>query len=179
MTQTTDTARTPMSVPLVAYGFIGLGLIGIISSGTSFFTVPLMKKVLTDISAGYDQPMLDLTPALDVMRYAPLIAACSIILGLFTIYASLQFIKLRSWARLTLEIFSWIGLVMSVLIAVLFVFSYINSGPMLVLFDDPVFAHMLRTMIILCMAVAIFFIIPNLLLVIYLRSTKVRQAMRD
>ncbi|HEX7321307.1 MAG TPA: hypothetical protein VF399_13235, partial [bacterium] len=136
MTQTTDTTRTPMSVSLVAYGFIGLGLIGIISSSASLFTVPLMKKILTDIAAGYDQPMLDLAPALDVMRYAPLMAVCSIILGGFTIYTSIAFIRLRSWARLTLEIFSWIGLVMSILIAVLFVFSYINSGPMLVLFDD-------------------------------------------
>jgi hypothetical protein len=137
-----------------------------------------MKKLMADIAAGYNQPMLDLTPALDVMRYAPLMAACSIILGLFTIYVSLAFMQLKPWARLTLEIFSWIGLVLSILIAVLFVFSYINSGPMLVLFDDPVFARILRTMIFLCMAVAIFFIIPNFLLVVYLRSKKIRQAMR-
>jgi len=179
MTQTNDTARTPVSVSLVAYGFIGLGLISIISSCASFFTVPLMKKLLTDIAADYNQPMLDLTPALDMMRYAPLMAACSIILGVFTIYTSLAFIRLRSWARLTLEIISWIGLVLSILIAVLFVFSYINSGPMLVLFDDPVFARMLNIMIILCMAIALFFIVPNFLLVVYLRSKKVRQAMRS
>jgi hypothetical protein len=178
MTQINDTARTPMSVSLVGYGFIGLGMISVISSGTSFFTVPLMKKILTDIAAGYDQPIIDYGPALDVMRHAPLMAVCSIILGAFTIYAGMQFIKLRSWARLVLEIFSWIGLVLSILIAVLFVFSYVWLGPMLVLFDDPVFARLFKTIIILCMAVAIFFIVPNFLLMVYLRSKKVRQAMQ-
>lgn len=179
MTQTNDAARTPVSVSLVAYGFIGLGMIGVISSGLSFFTVPLMKKILIDIAAGYDQPLLDLTPALNVMRYAPLTAVGSIILGLFTIYVSAQFIRLRSWARLALEVFSWTGLVLSILIAVLFVYAFINLDPMLVLFDDPVFARMLRTMIVLCTAIAIFFIVPNFLLVVYLRSKKVRQAMRS
>lgn len=177
--QADNCRRVPASLPLVAYGFIGLGLIGIISSAASFFTVPLLRKALIDIAAGHDQPAPDFGPALAVLRHAPLSALISIILGTFTVYAGRQFAGRRSWARLTLEVFSWIGLVLSGLIAALFVFSFIKTGPLLVLFDDPVFTRMIRTTIILCLAVAIFFIVPNLLLVIYLRSKAVRRAMRD
>ena len=166
-----EQTKIPAAVSVIGYGFIGVGILGVISGLASFFTIPALRSMINTFLSSYH----DFGAAFTFLQFSYIISSASIVLSIFILIAGQQFIRLKKWARAGLEVISWCSAFLSVLLALVFVYSCINLKTMLALIDDPAFANLLKQLVITCTAISLFFIIPNILLVVYLRSKSIKN----
>ena len=116
-----------------------------------------------------------------IFRYFGIFAAIQLLLAIFILIASIEFLKLRAWARTALEVVSWLGLIYVISFGIFWVFNWVSmtagtpasgqsgSGP------PPVFRMLGMAMGIF---VTLFWAAPPVVLIIFLRSAAVRNAFK-
>ena len=170
--------KRPTSVTVIGWIFIAGAILMIVSGGMGFAAFTFTKQM-----AGGVPPMPEEIPGqLRVMETIfqnfELIAIVQVAFALFVLIASIQFLKLRPWARHALEIISWLGLVYLVAFGTLWVVSWIGitshipvsegaAGPP-PLFN--IFGAIMGSMVTVCWAV------PLVVIIIVLRGKTVRSA---
>jgi len=109
------TSRTPTSVTLIGLIFIVVAGCMILSGGGSLVFSPVMGE---DEENGFLVESDNLPQSSEVLsttfQYFDLLPVIQILLGIFVLIVAIQFLKLRLWARSTLEVVTWSSLVYKV-----------------------------------------------------------------
>jgi hypothetical protein len=114
-----------------------------------------------------------------IFQYFGLIAMMQVALAIFIIIASIQFLRLRRWARTALEVIAWLGLVYIVGFGIFWVVSWIGitsnipvtegvSGP------SPMFNIVGAVM---GSVVALVWAVPLVVIIVFLRGKTIRGAL--
>jgi len=127
------TKKRPTSVTVIAWIFIGLAALMILSGAMALAMFTFIKY--SSGGAFAPPPSDELGPfglAALLMEHFDLLALFQINIAVFIIISSIYFLKLRSWARTALEVVSWLGLTYVVGFSLFWIASWIfmsSSGP--------------------------------------------------
>jgi hypothetical protein len=170
--------RRPTSVTVIAWIFIAGAILMILSGGMGFAAFTFMKQ-----TAGGLPPLSEDIPGqLGIMKfvfqYFELIAIVQVAFAIFVMIASIQFLRLRRWARTALEVIAWLGLVYIVGFGIFWVTSWISitSGiPVTEGAPGPpplfgLFGAVMGSMVALVWAV------PLVVIIAFLRGKMIREA---
>lgn len=116
--------KRPTSVTVIGWIFIALAGLMILSSIMAFAVFSIMKHMGVDIP-----PLPAEAPGfVSIISQNPdLFILLQIGFAIFVLITSIQFLRLRSWARTTLEILSWLGFVYLVIFEIYWVSSWISK----------------------------------------------------
>jgi len=109
--------QRPTAVTVIGWVYISLSIFMILVS----FMCILMSVLMQNLAGKQDLPIM-LERFMTVYQIGAFI---EIIVGVFVLYTSIQFLKLKSWTRAILEVFSRISLSFTVLFSIFFVLCVI------------------------------------------------------
>lgn len=171
--------KRPTSVTVIGWIFIAGAILMILSGGMGFAAFSFMKQ-----SAGGVPPVPEDIPGqLRVMKFVfqhfELIAMVQVALGIFVIIASIQFLRLRRWARTALEVIAWLGLVYVVTFGIFWVVSWIGITSNIPLTEGapgspPLFGIFGA---IMGSVVTLFWAVPLVVIIIFLRGKTIKEAL--
>ena len=170
--------KRPTAITVIGWIYIAVAVLMIFSGGMGFVAFSFMQDI-----KGERPPTPEDTPfpfgVMDVVfQHFDLLALAQVALAAFIIIASIQFLRLRRWARTALEVIAWLGLVYIVGFGIFWVTSWISitsgipategaSGPP-PLFN--VFGAVMGSMVML------FWAIPLVVIIAFLRGKTIREA---
>jgi hypothetical protein len=170
-----ETSSSPGAVRLIGWLFIiGAGLM-VISAGMGLAGWALSRQVAT-------QPM-DLPKGggfggpISLFRNFWWLALAQIGVAGFIIYASIQFMKLRAWARAALEIVAWIGLTFGLGFGIHWAFGWLDMTTNVPKKFPGRFEHFRYLVLAAGMFGILFWIVPVAVVIGFLRGKTIRQAM--
>jgi len=104
----------PVALLVVAWLWIIIGIFTIAVGGFIAFPTITMHKILDEMDV--TNPMAERIPDFDepllkVLHVAYIMMFTLFALGIFTVISGFFLLKLHNWARVILEIFSWLGLI--------------------------------------------------------------------
>jgi hypothetical protein len=171
--------KRPTSVTVIGWIVIAGAILMILSGGMGFAVFSFMKQ-----SAGGAPPVPEDIPGqLGVLKIAfqhfELIAMVQCALAIFIIIAGIQFLRLRRWARIALEVVAWLGLVYVVAFGIFWVVSWLgitSSIPITEGAPGPtplfgIFGAVMGSVVALCWAV------PFVVIIIFLRGKTIKEAL--
>ncbi len=152
---------------------IFMALSGIMSSLMFFlFIGPEMQEAQKQLSEQAESVFFPMF----LFEYFGVLSLLQVAFAIFVIFSGIMFLKLRSWARLSLEVISWLSLLYIVVFGIFWVFSWVtitgqaatgDGAEMLGAFQ--VIGAIMGTVICLVFAVPLGFIIR------FLRGAELRQ----
>ena len=118
--------KRPTSITVIGWIFIAGAILMILSGGLGFMAFSFMRQI-----SGEMPPISEELPnQFRIMRIIfqnfGIIALLQVAFAIFVLISSIQFLKLRKWARNALEIVSWLGLVYVIGFGIFWVVSWIN-----------------------------------------------------
>jgi hypothetical protein len=171
--------RRPTSVTVIAWIFIAGAILMILSGGMGFAAFTFMKQT----AGGLPPVPEDIPGQLGIMKfifqYFELIAIVQVAFAIFVMIASIQFLRLRRWARTALEVITWLGLVYAVGFGIFWVVSWIGITSNIPITEGTVgpspkfnmVGAVMGSVITLCWAV------PLVVIIIFLRGKTIRRAL--
>ena len=123
-------AKRPAAVTALGWIFIAVGALMVLSATFGLFTSAIMMRAVPQgeippfpKEAGWAGVVFTL-----VFRYFGVLAAAQIAAGVFTIVTAASFLKLKAWARTTLELLNWMELAYLIGFAILWVTVWISMS---------------------------------------------------
>lgn len=120
--------------------------------------------MIRQMSQAHPEALQD-TPA--IFRFLPLLAPVQVGVGILGIIAGINFLKLKSWARIVLEVLTWLLLFFILVFGIFFVSQWSGHGP-------SGFMVMGAVMGVVILGI---YAVPLLIIVKYLRGNRVKNAM--
>lgn len=171
--------KRPTSVTVIGWMFIASTILMILSGGMGFAAFTFMKQ-----TAGGVPPLSEDIPGQlrvieIVFQYFELIAVVQVAFAIFILIASIQFLRLRRWARTALEVVSWLGLVYMVGFGIVWVASWIGITSSIPLTEGTPGPSPLFNIVSVVMGslVAVCWAVPLVVIIVFLRGKTVRGAL--
>lgn len=165
----------PVAVKVIGCLFIAVAGFKIIGAGMGFLAFSSLAKMAN----GIPQMSSGSGAASNPFQYFGLWIGVQILIGVFVIVAAIQFLRLRAWARTTLEVVSWIGLAYSIGTSIMAIFSFSN---LIGSAADAGFGNApsaLGSMAVTMTAVyMVLFSVPLIVIIWFLRGETIRDAVR-
>ncbi|MBN1255800.1 MAG: hypothetical protein JXA50_11050 [Deltaproteobacteria bacterium] len=171
--------KRPTAVTVIGWIFIAGAILMIFSGGMGFMAFSFMQHMGGEAAPPIPEDAPFQFGVMEVIfQHFGLIALVQIALAAFILIASIQFLRLRRWARTALEVIAWLGLVYFVGFGIFFVASWIAmtsnipfsegaSGP------SPMFGIFGAVM---GFVVTLFWAVPLVVIIIFLRGKIIRGA---
>lgn len=153
--------QRPTCVTVIGWAWIVIGILMCISAVMAVLISSMMMDVLRD------QPDVPF-----IIELFPLLFAVQLVVGVLGIFAGVHFLRLRTWARTTLEVLSWSLLVLLVGFLVLWMINWLSMAAR---HGGDGFALMGAVVGLLSTAL---YVVPLGIMLRYLRGPKVREAMQ-
>ena len=171
----------PTAITIIAWVFIALGILMLLIASLAIAAHMLMKAM-----AGGNMPLpAENAPApfqlmARIFRYIDILAYFQMALASFIMLAGYYFLKLRKWARAALEAVSWLGAAYILGFGVFWIIAWTSAtGPMPAPEQVPELPRLFTIFgVIMGAVVTISMAAPIGVAIWYLRSTKVRNAVR-
>jgi hypothetical protein len=126
-TRTTPTTR-PAVVTVLGWVFVVFSSFSIISSAFALIFMQFMSRVAPD--GEFPPKAKDFPPGFSMLswmfEYFNVLLVAQTLLAIFSVFAAIQFLKLRGWSRTYFETLNWIGLAWTVLFGVFFAFGWVG-----------------------------------------------------
>jgi hypothetical protein len=174
------TKKKPASVTAIGWVFIVSAILMILSGVFGFIAYRFIQQMGVIMPPPMSEEILVPFRILtSFLKYFGLLAFSQIIFAIFILIASIQFLKLRAWARTALEVVSWLSLVYIVGFGIFGVIAWLNMTPSL-----PVEAESIGPLArfnilgaIMGIAVIVVSSISFIVIIKFLRGTIIREAM--
>jgi hypothetical protein len=172
--------KRPTSVTVIAWIFIAGAILMILSGGMGFAAFSFMKQT----TGGVPPVPEDIPGQLRVMQFAfqhfELIAMVQCALAIFILIASIQFLRLRRWARTALEVITWLGLVYVVGFGIFWVVSWIGITSNIPITEGTPGPSSLFNIVgaVMGSVVALFWAVPLVVIIIFIRGKTIREALQ-
>jgi len=170
--------RRPTPVTVIGWIFIAGAVFSLLASSlglVTFANLYQMRKLLLPPGAGQDPAFLRF-----VMRYVLPLLGLLLPVSLFVVYAAVQFLKLKAWARVALEAMAWLGAAYILVSGCFWIFVFLKF-----LFSPPLpgvttdYPPLLRVLFVAVSALStIVWLLPVLALIFFLRFQPVRDAFK-
>lgn len=163
----------PAAVALIAWSWILTGALLAIGAVAVLLGAGAISPQDT---AALPPELANMAGALQESRGASLF---QLIVGAVALYAGVQFLNLRAWARTALEILSWLSLLYLAIASVGWssLWSAMSAQMAQSAMVDVSGLHTIG--LVVAALVIAGFILPLILMIIYLRSTRIRELTRD
>jgi hypothetical protein len=103
--------KRPTAVTVIGWIFITNAILMILTGGMGFMAFSFIHRMAGDIPAFPAKFSQHMRVMQIIFQHFGILALSQIAFAIFMLIASIEFLKLRAWARNALEIISWIGLV--------------------------------------------------------------------
>jgi hypothetical protein len=118
--------KRPTAITVIAWIFIVGAILMIVSSSLGFLAFTVIKQKVDEMP-----PIAEVLPhqflIMNIIyRSFGILVLLQVALTIFALIASIQFLRLRAWARSALEIISWLGLLYVVGFGIFWVVSWIG-----------------------------------------------------
>jgi hypothetical protein len=130
----TSTNKKPVLVIMIGWGFIVFAILMILDGIFGLIQSSLIQKFFDrpDFDFSNMEPMADNIPVLFslmlfVIKHIMFFSFLLIAIAVFVLIASIFFLRLKSWARTSLEIFSWFATVVVCIKGILFMSFWIST----------------------------------------------------
>jgi hypothetical protein len=171
-------AKKPTSVTVIGWIFIVVSGLMLLSGAMGLVSFSLMKKM----SGGEFPPMVEGMPgafkaSAFMFKHFGLIAFLQILFAGFSLFAGIQFLRLRSWARTALEVIAWLGLTYIIGFGIFWIISWVSITSAIPAEGAaaPPAAFNIIGAIMGAVVIAIF-AVPAIVIIIFLRKPEVRRA---
>lgn len=119
--------KRPTSVTVIGWIYIAVAALMILVGAMSFMSFTAIRDmegkgfriVIDNLAAPFKAISA-------IFQYFDLLAVSQILLGIFLVIASIEFLELHAWARTALEILSWLGLILVVGSGIFWVICWIS-----------------------------------------------------
>lgn len=139
----------------------------------------LALSSMTKMMGGMMQMPSGASGSFSMFRYFGVWIALKVLLGVFVIAAAIQFLRLRAWARSTLEVVSWLGLVYVLATGIMSVVAWGKMSGTVTLPASDNFPSAFGAMGLLFSVVTmVLFAVPLIVVIWYLRGETIKEAMR-
>ena len=171
--------KRPTAVTVIGWIFIAGAILMILSGGMGFAAFSFMQQLGEEMPPTFEGAPFQFGVMEVIFQHFGLIAMVQVALAVFILIASIQFLRLRRWARTALEVIAWLGLVYIVGFGIFWVASWLDitssipvtegtSGPSSIF--DIVGA-------IMGSVVALAWAVPLVVIIILLRGKTIRGAL--
>ncbi len=171
--------KRPTSVTVIGWIFIAGAILMILSGGMGFAAFTFMKQTTGGVPPVPENIPGQLRVMKFVFQHFELIAMVQVAFAIFVIIASIQFLRLRRWARIALEVVAWLGLVYLVGFGIVWVVSWIGITSNIHLTEGTVGPSPKFNMVgaIMGSVVTVFWAVPLVVIIIFLRGKTIRRAL--
>ena len=166
----------PTSVTVIGWMFVIFAILLVLSGCMSFIFAELIRKM----PEAYQEMPIDINQLFKSMPFAfssiMIFSILQIVYGVVILVSGIYFLKLKSWARITLEVISWFGLLATLVSAVLGVLGFTASLKVL---SELGFTQINIVLgIIVYLVITIIFIIPIIVIIKALRGRVLKEAFK-
>ena len=173
-----DTKR-PTGITITAWLWIAMGGLMILSAvmgGFAYTTIGRMGPLLppsTEMPAGFSVMN-------SIFRYFGVLLLLQGIVALVAIWAGASLLRLKQWARTTIEVLSWIALLYTVGFGIFWVYSWVEMTSQIPTHGAPTDPVSFRLMgAVMGVVVTAVFAVPLWIMIRYLRGAEVRMAIAN
>jgi len=172
-----DGMKRPMSVTVIGWIWIGLGTLMLL--GSMMALAMFLVLVRPHFESGGAESRLDKLPWFGrfFLRKVELFAAVQAGLAIFVMVSGRFFLKLRSWARTSLEAVSWLGLVYVVGFGIFFGITFIRTFASGEVQGGPPFVFIAIVVPIMLVVTVGVYAVPLGVIIWFLRGETIRGAM--
>lgn len=170
--------KRPTSMTVIGWLFIVGSAFMILSAGMGLVALSMMRET----TGGRLPPLPPDAPAMlrvlyGLMPYFWLLARLQIAFALFVLFAALQFLRRRAWARAALESVAWLGVVFTVGFALIWAATWVSmmsTVPAQPGAPSPTFFTILG--VVVAVVVAAIWATPLVVILVFLRGRTIRDA---
>jgi hypothetical protein len=171
--------KRPTAVTVIGWIFIAGAILMILSGGMGFAAFSFMKQMGVERPPIPEQAPFQFSVMEVIFQHFGLIAMVQVVLAIFIIIASIQFLRLRRWARTALEVIAWLGLVYLVSFGIFWVVSWLEITSNIPVTEGaqgptPMFNIFGAVM---GSVVTLFWAAPLVVIIIFLRGKTIRGAL--
>ena len=157
---------------IVLGGFMGFSAIMALLASSFMPQVPSSAEFDSQMPASFGLMM-------SVFRYFDLIALLQLAVAVLAVVAGTQLLKLRSWARTTLEALSWLSLLYVISFGVFWSLMWLTMTGQLPPGDAPFDPRLFQVFgLVMGAFITLVFAVPLVIMIRYLRGTVVRDAVQ-
>ncbi|MCL2297975.1 MAG: hypothetical protein FWC35_06925 [Proteobacteria bacterium] len=170
---------SPVLLRIIAWLSIAMGSLMVLGASMGLLIFASMPPMPEDMTPPEDMGFLLEAMVFGMFRYFGLFAAAQLVAAAIMIWAGIDLLRLRAWARMAVEVFCWLGLVSLVLFSVLWIgtwFTAFSEVPDTPDFNLGAMRYMGIAMFITTTAV---FAVPLVLALRYLRGSEARAAVTE
>ena len=174
-----DKDACPTAVSVIGWIFIGMSALMIFSalmSLAAFSMMPPMDEAMRDMPAAFPR---ELRGMFGLFKYFHVLSIGQIVVAAFTLFAGIRFLQRRAWARVYLEVLSWVSIALLVLYVGWwgYMWSQITSSfPKQMGNCGPPIGFFRGMGIVMALFNLIIFATPLVVIIHYLRKESVRGA---
>jgi hypothetical protein len=168
----------PMSIKVIGWTFVAFGALMLLTGLMGLFVFYSMRQMGIDFASMTAEMPAEMQHSFKSMSHIfdnlHIYAGLMLPVGAFILVAAVRFLQLRAWARTALEVISWLGLVYLVGSGAFWLYAMPEMATAMG-HGEP---HMFRMMMGAVMAVIfiVVFVLPNVVLIKFLRGQKIRDA---
>ncbi|OGW38285.1 MAG: hypothetical protein A2Y97_04690 [Nitrospirae bacterium RBG_13_39_12] len=136
----TSSDKKPILLILIGWGFIVFAVLMILGGLSGLIQSSLIQKFFNQANFNNMEPMPDKMPVLFrimlfMMMHMMFFSSLLVVIAAFVLITGIFFLRLKSWARTSLEIFSWAAMVIACIKGILFMSFWISAPQQ----DSPAF----------------------------------------
>lgn len=173
--------KRPTAMTVIGWLFIIGSAFMILSAGMGLWALSLMRQT----TGGRLPPLPPDAPAMfrvmyGLLPYFWLLGRLQIAFALFVIFAALQFLRRRAWARTALESVTWLGLVFAAGFTLLWAASWVSMAstvPAQPGAPSPMFFTIVG--VVIAVVVAAVWATPLIVILVFLRGRTIREVVRE
>ena len=172
--------KRPTSVTVIGWIFIAGAILMILSGGMGFAAFTFMQQMGGEAAPPFPEEAPFQFGVMEVIfQYFGLIAMVQVALAVFIIIASIQFLRLRRWARTALEVVAWLGLLYLVSFGIFWVVSWIGITSNIPSTEEaPGLFPMFNIFgAIMGSVITLFWAAPLVVIIIFLRKKTISEAL--
>ena len=118
--------KRPTAVTVIGWLFIAGAILMILSGGMGFAAFSFMQQLGEEMPPTPEGAPFQFGVMEVIFKHFEIIAMVQVALAVFILIASIQFLRLRRWARTALEVMIWLGLVYVVGFGIFWVASWLD-----------------------------------------------------
>jgi hypothetical protein len=152
----TSSNKKPILIIMIGWGFIVFAILMILCGISGLIQSSLIQNFFNQAELTNMEPMPDDIPILFrimlfMIRHMMFFSFLLIVIAVFVLLASIFFLKLKRWARTSLEVFSWAAMVLVCINGILFMSVWISVPQ----HDSPAFFSVIGVLMGLFITLAI------------------------
>ena len=170
--------KRPTAVMVIGWIFIAGAILMILSGGMGFAAFSFMQQLGEEMPPTLEGAPFQFSVMEVIFQHFDLIAMVQVAFAIYILIASIQFLKLRRWARTALEVVSWLGLVYIVGFGIFWVASWLDITSSIPVTEGapgppPLFGIFGAVM---GSIVALVWAVPLVVIIIFLRGKTIKEA---